>query len=172
MQSGRSSVHHRPRPEERTWLQFVLPVGIPIRRAAGPGNFFDPEPTLCYVWVLAVGLCQPMLRKTGIGVSFFAFLGLCLISLSDRSTPQLEVFRTALFKGQGLMFKVIYSGGANVADKLAAVCWRHIPCSWDLMRGKIRIEILQPATCSTPSRSLRLTEPWAADEHSPVRKES
>jgi hypothetical protein len=109
-----------------------------------------------------------MLRKTGIGVAFFAFFGLCLISLSDRSIPQLEVFRTALFKSQGLMFKAIYCGGANVADKLAAVCWRHVPCSWDLMRGKIRIEILQPATCSTPSRSLRLTEPWAADEHSPV----
>jgi hypothetical protein len=26
-----------------------------------------------------------MLRKTVIGVSFFAFLGLCLISFSDRS---------------------------------------------------------------------------------------
>jgi hypothetical protein len=110
-----------------------------------------------------------MLRKTVIGVSFFAFLGLCLISLSDRSTPHLEVFRTALFKGQGLMFRAVYSGGVNVADKLAAVCWRHVPCSWNLMRGKIRIEILQPATCSTPSRSLSLTEPWAADEHSQGR---
>jgi hypothetical protein len=110
-----------------------------------------------------------MLRKTVIGVSFFAFLGLCLISFSDRSAPQLDGFRTALFKSQGLMFKAIYSHGANVADKLAAVCWRHLPCSWNLMRGKIRIEILQPATCSTPSRSLSLTEPWAADEHSQVR---
>jgi hypothetical protein len=67
------------------------------------------------------------------------------------------------------MFKAIYARGANVADKLAAVCWRHVPCCWNLMRGKIRIEILQPATCSTPSRSLSLTEPRAADEHSQVR---
>ena len=63
-----------------------------------------------------------MLRKTVIGVSLFAFLGLCLISLSDRSAPQLEVFRTALFKSQGLMFKAIYCRGANVADRLVAVC--------------------------------------------------
>jgi hypothetical protein len=109
-----------------------------------------------------------MLRKTVIGVSFFAFVGLCLISLSDRCIPQLEVFRTALFKGQGLMFKTIYCGGANVVDKLAGTCWRRVPCSWNLMRGKIRIEILQPATCSTPGRSLSRTEPWAVDEDSQI----
>src|ERR1700745_2153219 len=110
-----------------------------------------------------------MLRKTAIGVSFFAFVGLCVISLSDRSMPQLQVFRTALLKGQGLMFKTIYSESANVADKVVGVCWRHAPCSWNFMRGKIRIEISQPATCSSPSRSLSLSEPWAADEDSQVR---
>jgi hypothetical protein len=109
-----------------------------------------------------------MVRKTVIGVSFFAFVGLCLIALSDRPIPQLEVLRTALFKSQGLMFRAIYCGSANVAEKLAGVCWRHVPCSWNLMRGTIRIEILQPATCSMPSRSLSLTEPSAADEDSQV----
>jgi hypothetical protein len=110
-----------------------------------------------------------MLRKTVIGVSCFAFLGLCAISLSDRSVPQLRAFRTALFKSQGLMLKTIYCGGANVADKLAGVCWRHVPCSWNFTRGKIQIEILHPTTCSTPGRSLSLTEPWAAEEGSRVR---
>jgi hypothetical protein len=110
-----------------------------------------------------------MLRKTVIGVSFLAFVGLCVISLSERSVPQLEVFRTALFKSQGLMFKAICSSSANVADKLSGACWRHVPCSWNFMRGKIRIEVLQPATCSTPSRSLSRTEPWTTDEDSQVR---
>jgi hypothetical protein len=121
------------------------------------------------VYVLAVRLWKPMLRKTVTGVSFFAFVGLCVISLSDRSVPQLEVFRTALFKGQGLMFKAICSGSANVADKLSGAYWRHVPCSWNFMRGKIRIEILQPATCSTPSRSLSLTGPGTANEDAQVR---
>ena len=134
-----------------------------------PSKFFDPKPTLCYVCFLAVRLWKAMLRKTVIGVSFFAFVGLCLVSLSDRSIPQLEVFRTALFKSQGLMFKTIYAGGANVADKLGGVRWRHVPCSWNFMRGKIRIEILQPAACSTPCTSSSRTEPWAADEDSEVR---
>jgi hypothetical protein len=110
-----------------------------------------------------------MLRKTVIGVSFVVFASLCAISLCERSVPQLENFRTVLFKGQGLMLKAIYCGSANVADKLSVVCWRHVPCSWNFMRGKIRIEVFQPATCSTPSRSLSPTEPWAADEDSQVR---
>jgi hypothetical protein len=140
-----------------------------VRQAAASSKFFDREPTLCYLYVLAVRLWKPMLRKTVTGVSFFAFVGLCVISLSDRSVPQLEVFRTALFKGQGLMFKAICSGSANVADKLSGVYWRHVPCSWNFMRGKVRIEILQPATCSTPTRSLSLTEPGTANEDSQVR---
>lgn len=112
---------------------------------------------------------QPMLRKTVIGVAFFAFIGIGIISLSDRSLPQLEVFRTALFKSQGLMFKAICCASANVADKFSGICWRHVPCSWNFIRGKIRIEILQPATCSTPSRSSSLTEPSTAAKGSQIR---
>jgi|ERR1700756_305362 hypothetical protein len=110
-----------------------------------------------------------MLRKTVIGVSFFAFVGVGIVSLSDRSIPRLEVFRTALFKSQGLMFKAICCSSANVADKLAGTCWRHLPCSWNSVHGKIRIEILQPATCTTPGRSLSATESRTAGEDSRVR---
>ncbi len=110
-----------------------------------------------------------MLRKTVIGVSFFAFVGLGIISLSDCSIPQLEVFRTALFKSQGLMLKAICFSSANVADKFSGICWRHVPCSRNFIHGKIRIEILQPTTCSAPSRSLSPTEPQTAGEDFQVR---
>lgn len=110
-----------------------------------------------------------MLRKTVIGVSFFAFVGLGIISLSDCSIPRLEVFRTALFKSQGLMLKAICFSSANLADKFSGICWRHVPCSWNFIHGKIRIEILQPTTCSAPSRSLSPTEPQTAGEDFQVR---
>src|ERR1700739_2154642 len=110
-----------------------------------------------------------MLRKTVIGVSFFAFVGVGIISLSDCSILRLEVFRTALFKSQVLMFKAIYCGSANVADKFAGTCWRHLPWSGNSVHGKIRIEILQPAPCTTPGRSLSVTEPRTAGEDSQVR---
>ncbi len=139
------------------------------RAAAAPSKFFDRERTLCYGYRLAVRLWKPMLRKTLIGVSFFAFIGVGILSFSDCSIPRLEVFRTALFKSQSLMFKAIYCGSANVADKFAGTCWRRLPCSWNSVHGKIRIEILQPSASTTPGRSLSVTEPRTAGEDSQIR---
>src|SRR6266446_6461646 len=136
---------------------------------AAPSKIFDRDRTLCYDHFSVVRLWKPMLRKTVIGVSFFAFVGLGIISLSDCSIPQLEVFRTALFKSQGLMLKAICFSSANVADKFSGICWRHVPCSRNFIHGKIRIEILQPTTCSAPSRSLSPTEPQTAGEDFQVR---
>jgi len=141
------------------WRESSRPTGA-------PSKFFDRERTLCYHYLLVVRLWKPMLRKIVIGVSFFAFVG--VISLSPCSIPRLEVFRTALFKSQGLMFKAICCSSANVADKFAGTCWRHLPGSWNSIHGKIRIEILQTATCTTPGRSLSVTEPRTAGEDSRV----
>jgi len=139
------------------------------RTACCAKQFFDRDRTLCYDHFSVVRLWKPMLRKTVIGVSFLAFVGLGIISLSDCSIPRLEVFRTALFKSQGLMLKAICFSSANVADKFSGICWRHVPCSWNFIHGKIRIEILQPTTCSAPSRSLSPTEPQTAGEDFQVR---
>jgi hypothetical protein len=105
-----------------------------------------------------------MLRKTLIGISFSAFVGICAISLSDHTAPQLEVFRASLFKSQRLMFKAICLGGSNLADRFTGVLWRHVPCSWSFIHGKIRVEILRPAACSIPGHSLSVVEPCAAEE--------
>jgi hypothetical protein len=108
-----------------------------------------------------------MWRKTVIGVAFSAFIGVFVISLSDHSVPQLGLFRTALFKSQGLIFKAICSDGSNVADKLANVCWRYLRSSWSFIHGKIRIEILRPATCPRPSCSLSQAESDTVAEDPP-----
>ncbi|HZC36834.1 MAG TPA: hypothetical protein VE242_14520 [Chthoniobacterales bacterium] len=110
-----------------------------------------------------------MLRKTVIGVAFSIFIGVFAISLSDHSVPQLGLFRTALFKSQGLIFKAICCGSSNVADKFANVCWRYFPRSWSPIHGKIRIEILWPATCPRPSCSLSQAEPDTVAEDRQVR---
>jgi hypothetical protein len=113
-----------------------------------------------------------MLRKTVIGVAFSVFIGVFLISLSDHSVPQLGLFRTALFKSQGLIFKAICSESSNVADKLANVCWQYFPSSWSFIHRKIRIEILRPATCPRPSCSLSQAEPDKVAEDPPAQDHS
>jgi len=103
-----------------------------------------------------------MLRKAIIGVSFCAFIGICAISVSDRAVPQLGIFRAALFKGQGLMFKTIYSGTSSLADKVTSLWWRRLPCSWNLIHGKL--EFLPPATCTPPGHSLSRADSYADPE--------
>jgi hypothetical protein len=110
-----------------------------------------------------------MLRKILVGVSFSAFIGLSVISLSDHSVPRLETFRTALFKSQALMGKAICCGSLSVADKFADLWWRQFPRSWSFIHGKIRIEILRPTTCATPSQCLSQAEPCTTGEDSQVR---
>jgi hypothetical protein len=110
-----------------------------------------------------------MLRKILIAVSFSAFIGVSVASLLDHSVPQLENYRTALFRGQGFMVKVICSGSSRLADQISYTWWRHAPRTWSLFGGKVRIEISKPTTCSTPGCSLSLAQPSASAEDSEVR---
>jgi hypothetical protein len=110
-----------------------------------------------------------MLRKTVISASVLAFIGVAAISVSDSYPPQLANYRTALFRTQGLMLKVLSCSGSRLVDGFTYACWRHVPRSWNFFDGRIRIEVPRPVECSTSSCAVRQAEASANDEDSGLR---
>jgi hypothetical protein len=100
-----------------------------------------------------------MLRKALTCVSLSVFIGVCVVSFSGYSVPQLEIYRTALFKSQGLVLRAIGCSWSNLGDKFTCAWSRHVPRSWNLIRAKFRIEIPRPTTCCKPGRSVGPAEP-------------